>query len=180
VLVTPEIFQFAVENYGIEGEPIIRHGIAQADGENIVELYLTKINLLVIPNLNFKFTCAKQILISRNATLSDLEKKIQALLSYFLYKNGKKEIMISKVRLWKSASNSVEEILKIESRWRNYTKIKFDGILLEDTTVDDMAIANDDIIIVELPKEDDWVFESDSQKSTQSTIDSTNDSSPAI
>jgi len=88
--------------------------------------------------------------------------------------------MISKVRLWKSASNSVEEILKIESRWRNYTKIKFDGILLEDTTVDDMAIANDDIIIVELPKEDDWVFESDSQKSTQSTIDSTNDSSPAI
>jgi len=38
--------------------------------------------------------------------------------------------------------------------------------LLEDTTVDDMAIANDDILIVELPKDDDWVFQGENQNTT--------------
>jgi len=44
--------------------------------------------------------------------------------------------------------------------------VKFDGVLLEDTTVDDMAIANDDILIVELPKDDDWVFQNEIQNTT--------------
>lgn len=69
LLVTPQIFEFATKKYGLEGEPIIRYGIAQADGETVVELYLAKLNLLVVPNALFKFTCAKQVLISRNATL---------------------------------------------------------------------------------------------------------------
>ena len=94
VLVTPEIFEFAVKKYGIEGEPIIRKGIKQADGETIVELYLPKLNLLVIPNSKFKFTCAKQLLISKNATLKDLENKIIAVLSLYLYQNGHKETLL--------------------------------------------------------------------------------------
>ena len=50
ILVTPEIFEFAKEKYGLIGEPIERHGITQADGETVVELYLSKLNLLVVPN----------------------------------------------------------------------------------------------------------------------------------
>jgi len=37
-------------------------------------------------------------------------------------------------------------------------------LLLEDSKVEDMTIANDDILIVELPKENDWVFESERMK----------------
>jgi len=50
-------------------------------------------------------------------------------------------------------------------------------LLLEDSKVEDMTIANDDILIVELPKENDWVFESERMKakSTTDTSDSTVD-----
>ena len=150
LLVTPQIFEFATTKYGLEGEPIIRYGIAQADGETVVELYLAKLNLLVVPNALFKFTCAKQVLISRNATLQDLEKKVIGVLNYYMYQNGNKSTILQKVRLWKSTSNNVEEIQQLDKKYQNYTKIKFDGLLLEDTTVDNMAIANDDILIVEL------------------------------
>ena len=67
-----------------------------------------------------------------------------------MYQNGNKSTILQKVRLWKSTSNNVEEIQQLDKKYQNYTKIKFDGLLLEDTTVDDMAIANDDILIVEL------------------------------
>ena len=45
--------------YGLmeESEPLSRYGIKLADGETIVELYLKKMNIAVVPNTNvFNFT----------------------------------------------------------------------------------------------------------------------------
>lgn len=124
----------------------------------MVELYLTKLNLLVVPNTSFKFSCAQQILISRNGTLKDLESKTIRALNQILYERGEKSIVVSKVRIWKASNNNVEEILELTKKWKNFTQVTFDGLLLDDEKVEDMQISNEDILIVELPKDKDWVF----------------------
>ena len=96
----------------------------------MVELYLSKLSLLVIPNTLFKFSCAQEILISRNGTLKDLETKTTRALNQYLYANGNKSEILKKVRIWKASNNNVEEILELTSKWKNYTQVNFDGLLL--------------------------------------------------
>lgn len=57
MLITQEIYDFAVENYGKVDPAVVRKGITQSDGETVVELYFTTLQILVIPNALFKFTC---------------------------------------------------------------------------------------------------------------------------
>lgn len=74
----------------------------------------------------------------------------------------------------------MDDILTLEKRQKNYTKIDFDGIRLdeaEEETVDDMAIANDDVIVVELPFKTNWVF---SLAKKEDLGESTNTASTAV
>lgn len=73
-------------------------------------------------------------------------------------------MLIPKLRIWKSGSNNVDEITELEKKYRNFTTVKCDGLLLEDEKVEDMNIASDDILIVELPKEGEWVFSNEKEK----------------
>lgn len=73
-------------------------------------------------------------------------------------------MVFQKLRIWKSGSNNVDEITELEKKYRNFTTVKCDGLLLEDEKVEDMNIASDDILIVELPKEGEWVFSNEKEK----------------
>lgn len=73
---TPEVFAFAEKIYGIQGRPVVRHGIKQADGETVVELYLKKLEIFPVPSTQFQINGAKSILISRVSTVKELLSKI--------------------------------------------------------------------------------------------------------
>jgi hypothetical protein len=47
-------------------------------------------------------------------------------------------------------NNNVDDILALEKRQKNYTTVEIDALLIEDKIVDDMAVAAEDIIVVEL------------------------------
>lgn len=70
MLVTPEIYEYAFKIYGQKGPVVVRKGIKQSDGETIVELYLTKLDFVVVPNTLFKFNGPKSILVSRADSLA--------------------------------------------------------------------------------------------------------------
>lgn len=66
--------------------------------------------------------------------------------------------------MWKASTNNVDEILELSKKWTNYTSVSFDGLMLTDEKVDDMGISNEDILVAELPKDDDWVFKTNSKQ----------------
>ena len=76
-----------------------------------------------------------------------------------MYEKGERSTVINKVRIWKASNNNVEEILELTKKWKNYTQVTYEGLLLEDEKVEDMSIANEDILIVELQKDNEWVFQ---------------------
>jgi len=79
-------------------------------------------------------------------------------------------VTLNKVRIWKASSNNVEEILALDKKWKNFTQVQYDGLLLEDEKVDDMKIATDDILVVELPKgTDEWILQSEQDKTKDSS-----------
>jgi hypothetical protein len=39
-------------------------------------------------------------------------------------------MILKKVRIWKASNNNVEEILELTTKWKNYTQVNFDGLLL--------------------------------------------------
>jgi hypothetical protein len=89
-------------------------------------------------------------LISRTASVKDLNSKILRALNAALYALGNKILTYQKVKLWKYLNNNVDDILALEKRQKNYTTVEIDALLIEDEIVDDMAIASEDIVVVEL------------------------------
>lgn len=73
--------------------------------------------------------------------------------------------MVSNLRLWKSNNNNMEEIEGLTKKHKNYSQVKVDAVCLnpkvEDKAlvIEDLDIAEEDILIIELPKgKDIWVF----------------------
>ena len=70
------------------------------------------------------------------------------------------------MRLWKSLSEDIEEMQSLTQKHKNYTSVKFDGVLLnpkpeiiEQLLVEDLDLAEEDIVVIELPKgKDTWTF----------------------
>lgn len=77
----------------------------------------------------FKFDVPKTLLISRRETLQQLERKVCNLLSNILYSKGERSI-VSKIRLWKSHNNNLEEIKEIDAKWKNSSAVKIDATCL--------------------------------------------------
>ena len=90
-------------------------------------------------------------------------------LNSFLYQSGNKSETVKKVKLWKHLTNNLNEIAELEKKHKNYTTVKVDAVQLQNEKIDDMEIAPDDILIIELPNlKGDWVFEAnEEQKSTE-------------
>ena len=136
-------------------------------GECIVELYLRQILILPLKNDSlFKYDCPKTIIISRRETLGSLEKKISRVLNQRLYERGEKSILVIKMRLWKaSTATKMEDLAEIEKKVKNFTHVKFDGVLLNHKNdveknniyVEELPIAqaDEDMIVIELPKNKD-------------------------
>jgi hypothetical protein len=169
MLVDKKVHMLFEERYGImeEAEPIPRYGIKCSDGEVIVELYLKKMNFLVMPNSKlFNFTSPHFMYVSRNDTLKILEVKLSRVLGNFLYTVMKnKETTIRKVRLWKSGYQDISDYIKLDKAWQTSSSVKVEAECLNDVedkdsvVFDDLNLTEEDIVIVELPKGDNvYVF----------------------
>ena len=73
--------------------------------------------------------------------------------------------MVNKLRLWKSMTNKLEELQEIDKKYKNYTQVKVDFHCLnakeEDKALllEDLQLAEDDIIVIELPKNSQFVLQ---------------------
>lgn len=105
------------------------------------------------------------IYISKCATLLELKKKIQRVLSshlYFTLKN--KSVIVSDLKLWKSNYEDREAATKIhelDKKFVNYTRVEIDAVLLNEMAkkLYEVEISDTDILIVETPKGKDFVFD---------------------
>jgi hypothetical protein len=63
--------------------------------------------------------------------------------------------MVGKLRIWKSLTNNIEEIIELDKKVKNYTAVKIDALPLNITEeskgqlIEDADIADDDILIIE-------------------------------
>ena len=95
----------------MKGQPVERYGIKQADGECVVELYLKKLAIYPVPAKPFNFNgAAKQITISRVATVKELKNKILRVLNMQAYSAGNKAVTFQQCRLWSYVNNNMDEI----------------------------------------------------------------------
>jgi len=80
-----------------------------------------------------------------------------------LYERQERGIVVNKMRLWRaSAATKLEDIAEIEKKVKNYTHVKFDGVLLNHKSdaqksniyVEELPLAqaDEDMVVIELPK----------------------------
>ena len=76
--------------------------------------------------------------------------------------------MVKNIRLWKSNYEEAEqfkEIQDLEKKYSNYTHVKVDGDILnindeqKGKKLHEINYSDTDILIVEMPKKDDYVFQ---------------------
>lgn len=63
--------------------------------------------------------------------------------------------MLNQFRLWKSLTNNLDDIAQMDDLYKTKTQLKVDALLLQtnsDLKIEDANIADDDIILVEIPK----------------------------
>ena len=182
MLVDKNIHAYWVAKYGKVNE-IKRFGIEDENGESVVEIHLKQFNLYPIPNKSlFKFSVREEeegksayelftqpIYTSKSCTVKELAAKVVRVLNgylYFVKKN--KGVMLREARLWRS-NYAEEEALKslqeLESKYGNFTHARVDAQILnisEDQLakkLHEIDYSDTDILIVELPKKDGYVFQ---------------------
>ena len=90
--------------------------------EAIVEVYLKPILILPLPTSIFKVTTPLTVLTSRRDKMDGLIKRLKNMLSSYLYlKMNRKDILLKDLRLWKSMTNKVNEILEYDKKFKNAT-----------------------------------------------------------
>jgi maltose-binding protein MalE len=82
--------------------------------------------------------------------------KIRGALTSFLYFELKdRSKIITTVRLWKSLTNNMDDIMEVDKKFKNSTSIKVNATILNLTDselkkfIEEINIADEDIIIVE-------------------------------
>lgn len=169
MLVDENLHKFWVGQYG-EVQALKRLGIVDENGESVVEVYWKQINILPIPNQKvFKLFKGKDaesqpIFISKTATIEDLTKKVQrVLMAYLYYKLKNKSLTFTQLRLWRS-NDELKKLGELDKKYTNFTQVKIDAEILNITAdqkkkmLHEVDMADSDIIIVELPKDGDFVF----------------------
>ena len=138
----------------------MRYGILVNEDteEAIVEVYLKEVCILPLPSTLFKINQVKTVLISRRERLKQLSLKLRRVLSSHLYLNLKiNDILVTELRMWKSLSGKLEEIDAYDKKLKNSSQIRVNAMPLnaskedEDKVIEDTNIAEEDIIIIEIP-----------------------------
>lgn len=75
------------------------------------------------------------------------------------------------MRLWRFDSSKQDQIEVIAKKYKNYTEVKIEGTCLnskeedENQIIEELDVAEEDLIIVELPKgKDTWTFAPDGEE----------------
>ena len=65
----------------------------------------------------------------------------------------KDKTMINELRIWKSLTNNIKDLERADSKYKNYTQVQIDAnyIHICALLLEEVNIADDDFIIVELP-----------------------------
>lgn len=70
--------------------------------------------------------------------------------------------MVSQLRMWRSNTNNLEEIEGLSKKHKNYTQVKVDAVCIyacnptdQKKIIEDVQLAEEDILILELPKAKD-------------------------
>ena len=168
MIVNEKLWDFFLHKYGLEdpNQEILRFGIIVNEDteETIVEVYLRQLLIFPVPNNVLKFDVPRTLLLSRKETILDLEKKAQRAMNARFYELQERGTLITKCRLWKSLTNQLNEIKDLDKKYKNYTSVKIDGICLNvheqdrNKLIEDLDLAEEDIIIVEMPKGNQFIL----------------------
>lgn len=113
MIMNEKIWEYLEKRYEVQTDQAIeRYGIIvnEETEECIVEIYLRQVLIYPVPNNVLKFDVPKTLLISRNETILELEKKIIRLFNNRLYELKERGTIFIKLRLWKSLTNKLNEI----------------------------------------------------------------------
>lgn len=130
ILVTKDILDSFLKKYSsVNMDPLDnfkRIGVKQADGEVVCEMKMRRINFLPLPNkTTFKMKQTWFCYAPKSFTVMDLEKKLLRCINYFLYSVRKdSSTMFTKCRVWKTQNTKMEDLEKIDNKFRNYTSAK--------------------------------------------------------
>eukprot|EP00347_Sterkiella_histriomuscorum_P020920 403335950 len=162
MLVSLEIFDFLLKKYNcLPGHEVKRMGISVGEenmGEGLLEVNFRPINFVLIPNNLTKFECVKTLYVSRKDKLIDVRKALQRAINMRLFQKKERSLIVNNMRIWKCNFSKEEEYEAIEKKYKNYTQVKVDGKCLnprpedEDVLIEDVELAEEDVIVIELPK----------------------------
>ena len=130
ILVTREVFTFLNDRYGAKDKDADkkwkRVGVEQDDGEVVCELRMRKIQFVAIPNATrFKMKEPWFFYAPKSDTVLELEKKAARSLNYYMYSVRRDSTtVVTKCRLWKTSDSKMEDLEKIDNKYRNYTSAK--------------------------------------------------------
>jgi hypothetical protein len=169
MLVDENIYSFWKNTYGSMDNELKRFGIIDESGESKVELFWKTFNMYAIPNTTlFKLDDPKKakltnpVYVSKMETVADLKMKICRVLSSHLYMNLKnRSVLVSEVKLWKSKYDDPTKLREIDKKYTNYTSVEIEAEILtqdDSTRLHELDFEDTDILIVETPKNKDFVF----------------------
>ena len=169
MLVDQNIHKIWADFYG-EDIPLKRMGIEDESGECIVELYFKRINILPVPNDKlFKLYKGKDvetqpIFISKTESVAILQKKIvRILMGYMMTVRKDRSFSTNNLRLWK-ANEDMKKLKELDDKHKNYTHAKIDAEIVNMTDdqknklLHEVNIADNDVMIVEFPRDGNFVF----------------------
>ena len=84
-------------------------------------------------------------------------------MTYLYYTLKNKSTTVTKIRLWR-ALDEIQKLGEIEKKWTNFTQAKINADVLnvsedqKSKKLHEIDLADSDIIIVEIPKDGEFVF----------------------
>jgi len=150
------------------------------EDEAVVEFYLKPIVIFPMRNFElFKFKGPVTIYVSKGATLDDLIRNIREPLMLRMPREHK-SVVINEIKLWKYLGSEPDELVAIDKeKFRHFTHVPINAEVIaepkDDKTksVEDLNIAETDLVIVEIPKKkDEWVLlpQQESESETKAQI----------
>ena len=87
---------------------------------------MRKISYFPLPNkTTFKVREKYYCYAPKSMTVAELEKKLCRVLSYYMYSVRRDSTtVVTKCRLWKTSDSKMEDLEKIDNKYRNYTSAK--------------------------------------------------------
>lgn len=169
LLVTEPVIKKLLAKFNTEENyrHFMRVATEQDDGEVVCELQLRRVRFMAVPNKKlFKMKEPWFVYAPKSMSIPDLEKKLKAAINFYLISVVKdKSTMFTAIKLWILKDFSLELVEKYDDKHRNYTSSAIDALPLytkeseaKTMVVDDINFTDDDVFLLETPKNKDFVF----------------------